>query len=710
MLDNAHIVMFQPQVEEFEGNRIVGRSAVSVAEGGAAPVFGVVWMNARVDVDRDARAVTFTNIEVPRVRFPEADTDRQGQLVAILEREMPTWDLELSLDRFVAALDELEDAQALSAALDMTPPEIVFRTAPSVLVVIDGDPIIEEIPDTGLSRVINTPFLLVRHEGTGEHFLYAGADSWYTASAVAGPWSYTVRVPSEIAAMAPEEPGLDVPRGDDAANAGVNPELVIATVPTELLFTAGQPEYTALADARLMYVSNSDSTLVLELATQRHYTVLSGRWFTSTALQGPWEFIESEELPQAFRDIPDASSIADIRVHVAGTEEAKEAVLDARVPQTAAVELGRVALDLMWDGEPEFEAIPGTSMSWGVNTNMQVLAAEGRYWVSDNAVWYVSDAPAGPWDVATARPEEVGSIPPENPNYNLNFNYVYGSTADVVYVGYTPGYTHTYIYRVTVVHGTGFHHNPWHRHHFWPHHSTWGWNVRFNPWTGWSFGMSFSNGRFTFGIGFGGWHSWHHGWWGPAPFSAHWRGHRRGFYSGWHRGFSHGARAGFRAGARAGYARGNLFTTQNRTGARVRSAQPRPANLNRAASARLNAPQALSRTQGNNVFSDRDGNLYRRDTGGNWQQRAEGNWQNLDRADGAQRPAAAQTRPQVADRAAAARPASGDAPRPAASGQASRVQGLNRANNARRVGTQRTNNFRGAAGARRGGGGGLGRR
>jgi len=662
-------VLFQPQIEDFEGREIVARAAVALTPTGATtPVFGAVWLQALIDVDRDVRTVSVYDIRVDRVRFPETlpETER---LVAALERELPTLEFDLSLDRFLTSLENVESRRALAGELEMAPPVIVFRAEPSVLVMIDGDPVPEDIEGTNLARVINTPFLIVRDGDTQAYFLYAGADAWYTASTVTGDWSYTTQVPATVVAMAPDSSYVELPTLEEAAAAGVTPAIVVATEPTELIFTNGAPAYTPLADARLMYISNTDSTLILEIETQRHFTVLSGRWYFSVSLDGPWAFIESADLPEAFRDIPADSDIGDIRIHVAGTEEANEAVLDAEIPQTATIERGRVYLEVIFDGEPVFEQIPGTSLRWAVNTDKQVLAAEGRYWVCDEAVWYVSDSPLGPWEVAVERPQDVDLIPPENPNYNLKYTEIYGSTSDLVYVGYTPGYTHTYVYNITIVYGTGFHHPHWHSTMFFPRHATWGFHVRFHPWWGWSSGIVFSNGRFTFGIGFGGWTTWHRGWWGPVRVHVHWRGHPRGFYRGWNRGFYAGARAGFRAGARAGYRRSNLFRERDRTGARVREATPRPGRTDANRSAILNDAQSVSRTQANNVMADRDGNVFRSDSSGAVQQRVDGNWSP-----------------------------------PAVGGEGQAVQAVQNVQTTRQRGTQLTNASRsGARGGRRGG-------
>src|ERR1700739_4158064 len=53
------ISVYQPQIEQWEGNRIEARSAVAIENPGASsPVYGVAWMTARTDVDKAARIVT----------------------------------------------------------------------------------------------------------------------------------------------------------------------------------------------------------------------------------------------------------------------------------------------------------------------------------------------------------------------------------------------------------------------------------------------------------------------------------------------------------------------------------------------------------------------------------------------------------------------------------------------------------------------------
>ena len=75
--ENFRIVMYQPQLESFEDNIIRSRSAVSVTnKDSITPVFGVVWMDAKVAVDRDERLVSGKSTGIlSRKRNPTVGSD-----------------------------------------------------------------------------------------------------------------------------------------------------------------------------------------------------------------------------------------------------------------------------------------------------------------------------------------------------------------------------------------------------------------------------------------------------------------------------------------------------------------------------------------------------------------------------------------------------------------------------------------------------------
>ena len=71
----AEIVIYQPQLESFTGNKLTGRAAVSVTpKGRDEPFFGALWIAARVSTDRDLRIVTLLDIDIQAVKFPPPDS------------------------------------------------------------------------------------------------------------------------------------------------------------------------------------------------------------------------------------------------------------------------------------------------------------------------------------------------------------------------------------------------------------------------------------------------------------------------------------------------------------------------------------------------------------------------------------------------------------------------------------------------------------
>ena len=216
----------------------------------------------------------------------------------------------------------------------------------------------------------------------------------------------------------------------------------------------------------------------------------------SKKMEGPWKYIPGENLPDDLAKIPEDSDMGTVLYAVPGTDVAKEAVLDAQIPQTATVDRKKASLTVEYDGEPQFQPIPTTKMTYAINTATPVIELNGTYYACDEAIWFVANSAKGPWQVATFIPDSIYTIPPESPIYNVTYVKIYDSTPEVVYVGYTPGYTNTYVYNTTIVYGTGYYYSGWYGHYYYPRPATWGFHVRWNPWTGWGIGFSYGYGPF----------------------------------------------------------------------------------------------------------------------------------------------------------------------------------------------------------------------
>lgn len=88
----------------------------------------------------------------------------------------------------------------------------------------------------------------------------------------------------------------------------------------------------------------------MDVTEQKYYMVISGRWYQASSMESKWEYIDSESLPVSFAKIPDDSKYADVKAYVAGTDEAREAIVDAQIPQTATVKRETVDIKVVYDG------------------------------------------------------------------------------------------------------------------------------------------------------------------------------------------------------------------------------------------------------------------------------------------------------------------------------------------------------------------------
>src|SRR5262245_6563799 len=245
------VLMYQPQIERLTQNDVEARAAVQITAAGREPIFGAVWISAEVDVDRDARIVTFREVRVPRVRIVDASESERDAFGRALEREIRDWNLEMDLDRFIPLLDLAEVDRPADTGLKHDPPRIVVAMEPSTLVILDGPARLQpmtapkEAAREKLERVVNTPALIVYHQQQKTYFLAGGGDLWYTAANVDGPYAPARRVSKTIAGLVPKAAAAD------AKLEGTPPNVIVANEPTELVVIAGPPRYDAIGDVDL---------------------------------------------------------------------------------------------------------------------------------------------------------------------------------------------------------------------------------------------------------------------------------------------------------------------------------------------------------------------------------------------------------------------------------------------------------------------------
>jgi len=610
----GRIIVYQPQPESFKDNVLSGRAAMALhPKGSEEQIFGTFWFEARVDSDRDSDTALVRDLKVLEVRWPDSKDAGEQRFTAIVESAIPQTGFEISTERLGASLATAELEMKSLEDLNNDPPQIIFRQQLAVLLSYDGEPKYAPIENSSYQRVLNAPIVVVKDK-RGRHYVTNGK-LWYQADNAIGPWTPTDAPPADLAGAMPDPSG-------EVQDWPSPPEIVVATEPTELIVTAGPPEWTPLAGGKVLYVTNTESPWLRDLDTGNMYLLLSGRWFRSKNEKGPWTFVPADELPPAFAEIPPASDIGGLRTSIAGSPEAEEAVLDAQIPQTAAISRSSASLEVDYEGAPKFESIAGTGVAYAENTATQVLKIDNRYYAVDDGVWFTSAKATGPWVVADEIPkEEIAKIPPSSPVYNTTYVNVYESTPDVVYVGYTPGYLWSFPYYGVPVYGSGWRYRPNPGPWYYPRPPTWGFNVGYNPWSGWNFGVSWSNGFFSFGMSFGGGYPYRHGGWygggyrGPAVINTGDINIGNNINVGNRVDIGNRARNGDLNINRDKLQRNNLYN--------------RPENLARKASpesVKRDLKRATSNSKlKNNVYADRDGKVMR-NVDNQWQNRKDGSW------------------------------------------------------------------------------------
>ncbi len=657
----ADIWLYQPQIDSFSGNQFTAHAAVSVAPtAGGNPKFGVVFFSALLATDRDTGLSSAQSLTVTNSRFPGAAPGTADAVTDALTQAATAGSLSFSQSQLLAQLALTQQEAAAASNLNNTPPQILFATQPSVLVTLAGAPQLVAAPGTSLMTVVNSPFFLALDPATRTYYLRGGGQWLSTSDILQGPWTPTASVPDAVSALAAKQPAAAGDTSAPSTPAGTAPpQVIVATQPTELIQTTGPAEYAPIDNTNLLYVTNTTSTVFMDIDTQSLYVLLSGRWFTAPAQSGPWTYVAPAQLPADFGRIPAGLPVSNALASIPGTQAAKDATLDAQIPQTAAIQRQAPAPSVTYDGEPKFEPVAkGSPVTYAVNTSQTIVRAENTYYLCSDGVWFSAPAPLGPWLVAAAVPQVIYTIPPTCPVYPVTYVRIYGATPEVVYCGYLPGYTGSYVYGGALVYGTGWPYDPWFGTVFIPRPVTWGFGASFAFGAGWGFSIGAGWGLSSFGCG------WNSGWWGTGnfqwnnwSFNNSWnqqvnvtRNVTNNVTNNYNRTVNRTVNNLYRNNPdRLTPAERQRLDTNQRTLAdqenRLRTQQQRDDDLDTAAAdrrneidqrqidrdqaqraadrARLDTPAPAPRPD--DVYADREGNVYRHD-GAGWQQRADDNW------------------------------------------------------------------------------------
>src|SRR5215475_3698415 len=418
-------MVYQPQVDKWNENLADFYCAVELKTGKeSAPKYGVVWLQARTEVDKVNRLVTLDQAKITKVKFPSAP-DKEPELTALLGKKLPGATKTISLDRLEAAL-ELDGDAVKGVGVKNDPPKVIIATKPSMLVLIDGKTQVGDVPGTTLRSVINTRSTIL-YDSDKELYFLRVQDWWMQAKELEGRWEYAKKLPESIkeaeeiiakqnegqnneGGQTQQQPSLKKP-GEKPKDAEI-PVVYVAFEPTEMIETKGDSKYDSIPGTTLKYVANTNGN-IFRIEDGDYYILISGRWFKSKTLDGPWSFVTAADMPPDFAKIAKDNAKSMVLASVPGTPEAKEALIANSIPQTATITRAEAKLTVQYDGEPMFIPIDGTSLSYAKNTSAAVIkVSDNDYYCVEAGVWFKAPTPQGPWNVADSVPEVIYTIPP----------------------------------------------------------------------------------------------------------------------------------------------------------------------------------------------------------------------------------------------------------------------------------------------------------
>jgi hypothetical protein len=192
-------------------------------------------------------------------------------------------------------------------------PKVYVTTDPTELIVINGEPKYEPVPNTGLLWISNSESDLFRMGKNGPvYFLVAGR--WFSAPALGGQWTFaTPTLPEDFKQISLEHPRsrvlASVPGTQQAAEAVLLAEIPQYARVNKKEITApevqyqGEPQYENIQGTQLQRAVNTDKEIIK--FGEAYYMCYQGVWFTSNSPTGPWAAATS--VPKEIYQIPPSS-------------------------------------------------------------------------------------------------------------------------------------------------------------------------------------------------------------------------------------------------------------------------------------------------------------------------------------------------------------------------------------------------------------------
>ncbi len=232
--------------------------------------------------------------------------------------------LEKALQEILAAHDgdpmtggSASDPKAPKPSLKTKPvPVVHVATQPTELIVVNGQPNYDPIPNTQLLYVSNTTGRMFKDlDNQKTYVLIAGR--WFSAYDTGGPWEFVPAssLPPDFAKIPDDSPienvKASVPGTTQAKEAVIaagvpQTATVQRTAQVQPIKIDGAPQFKPIEGTTLQYVANA-STPIIMTGPYAYYACQAGIWFSSASVNGPWTV--AAWVPPTIYGIPPSSPL-----------------------------------------------------------------------------------------------------------------------------------------------------------------------------------------------------------------------------------------------------------------------------------------------------------------------------------------------------------------------------------------------------------------
>src|SRR4029077_2497467 len=193
--NGTRLIIYQPQIDDWQNFQDLSwRMAISLTPKSGKTVLGVVEMKGNTSIDNVAKLAVISNPQVTGTYFPSLDKATADKMEQLFKTLVPPT-FSISLYHLIASTPK-KDAPT-GVQLNNDPPKIFVGYRPSILLSVNGEPVLSEVPNTNLKFVVNTQWPLFFDSANSTYYLAVG-QQWLAGGSLEGQWSATKKLPPDM--------------------------------------------------------------------------------------------------------------------------------------------------------------------------------------------------------------------------------------------------------------------------------------------------------------------------------------------------------------------------------------------------------------------------------------------------------------------------------------------------------------------------------